>query len=171
VENEKEPGSPSPRLQLQRLEEERQQAERKDFNRLRNFIIKVALRKGLERDRNEMRSWIDDMVNCLWVLDYSYPKDVVSDILKINDDLTHVRYDPISDNDLQAIINTYINCVSDYPDDEIQEVALPSVDKDNIYHDGVWLADSAASTHMGYDDSRMTNVQHITSQVKIGDAK
>jgi hypothetical protein len=104
-------------------------------------------------------------------LNYRYPKDIISDILKINDDLTHVGYDPISDYDLQAIINAYINCVSDYPDDEIQEVALPSVDKGNIYHDGVWLADSAASTHMGYDDSRMRNVHHITSQVKIGDAK
>ena len=52
------------------------------------------------------------------------------------------------------------------------DVALMAQDNtmQNEMSKSIWMADSGASSHMGNDDTCMSNVKMINQQVKIGDA-
>ena len=55
------------------------------------------------------------------------------------------------------------------------EHALPMAEMGKSYVSqftaNTWLADSGASSHMGFDDSGMTDVKHIETAIKIGNGK
>ena len=183
-----------------------------------DYLRLVAIEKGIKEPNVD--SWVNSVENKLNEIQVQTPKDLLSNIITINQQLRScgLRMFHIKTLDVMARIGVEYLCPPQERSDtalSIFEIPSDSDDEDDCYGDdnffdnwsntdnwsedreesdeevedsedefcfmsqgdsyqmnkNTWLGDSAASTHMGFSENSMTDVEIINSPVRIGNGK
>ena len=157
---------------------------RKMGDEMDEFLREVCIHKHMKLE--DRRAWILAVKTKLAYLKFTTVCDVLRNLMRINNILITCHRTPFHWDTLNSMahvgtdtLNRRVTYGYEYDRDlgrfkEEDDIAMTMVEKPKSkyrFGKNTWLGDSAASTHMGNDDSGMFDVEVISSSIKIGDGK